>query len=197
MMSRFIFLLFALAGIAFAHPHIFIDATTDVIFNETEFVGVQNSWTFDPIYSQAMFATGDKNGDGKIDESELSFFQKKAIDEFISFSRFNYIGDGTQFYIPKEIQNLKVFLNKENRLVIQFLNAFHIPANSSDYTMIVLVVNDPSNYISITIDMEKAQVKSPSNLEVDYFVDALEGLTQFQNFSKTVKGLYVRYKKSH
>ena len=66
MMSRFIFLLFALAGIAFAHPHIFIDATTDVIFNETEFVGVQNSWTFDPIYSQAMFATGDKNGEGKI-----------------------------------------------------------------------------------------------------------------------------------
>ena len=112
-MSRFIFLLFALAGIAFAHPHIFIDATTDVIFNETEFVGVQNSWTFDPIYSQAMFATGDKNGDGKIDESELSFFEKEGIEircsNFLNERKIAYIHYGrhwSETWKIKEIMNL-------------------------------------------------------------------------------------------
>ena len=63
--------------------------------------------------------------------------------------------------------------------------------------MLVLVVNDPSNYISITIDMEKSTVQSPKEMDVEYFVDALDGLTQFKNFSRQVKGVYVRYKKTN
>ena len=196
-MARLIFFILFAAIALHAHPHIFVDAQASLIFNADEFVGVQNRWEFDLIYSQAMIASADKNQNGHLEKNELDFLEEKNIKPYLAFSRFNYLGDGNQFYNPKEIQNLKASISAEGKLVLEFLNAFHIPGISNDYTMLVLVVNDPSNYISITIDMEKSTVQSPKEMDVEYFVDALDGLTQFKNFSRQVKGVYVRYKKTN
>ena len=196
-MARLISFILTAAIALYAHPHIFVDAQASLIFNADEFVGVQNRWEFDLIYSQAMIASADKNQNGHFEKNELDFLEEKNIKPYLAFSRFNYLGDGNQFYNPKEIQNLKASISAEGKLVLEFLNAFHIPGISNDYTMLVLVVNDPSNYISITIDMEKSTVQSPKEMDVEYFVDALDGLTQFKNFSRQVKGVYVRYKKTN
>ena len=196
-MARLISFILTAAIALHAHPHIFVDAQASLIFNTDEFVGVQNRWEFDLIYSQAMIASADKNQNGHCEKNELDFLEEKNIKPYLAFSRFNYLGDGNQFYNPKEIQNLKASISAEGKLVLEFLNAFHIPGISNDYTMLVLVVNDPSNYISITIDMEKSTVQSPKEMDVEYFVDALDGLTQFKNFSRQVKGVYVRYKKTN
>ena len=196
-MARLIFFILIAAIALHAHPHIFVDAQASLIFNADEFVGVQNRWEFDLIYSQAMIASADKNQNVHFEKNELDFLEEKNIKPYLAFSRFNYLGDGNQFYNPKEIQNLKASISAEGKLVLEFLNAFHIPGISNDYTMLVLVVNDPSNYISITIDMEKSTVQSPKEMDVEYFVDALDGLTQFKNFSRQVKGVYVRYKKTN
>ena len=196
-MARLISFILTAAIALHAHPHIFVDAQASLIFNTDEFVGVQNRWEFDLIYSLAMIASADKNQNGHFEKNELDFLEEKNIKPYLAFSRFNYLGDGNQFYNPKEIQNLKASISAEGKLVLEFLNAFHIPGISNDYTMLVLVVNDPSNYISITIDMEKSTVQSPKEMDVEYFVDALDGLTQFKNFSRQVKGVYVRYKKTN
>ena len=196
-MARLISFILTAAIALHAHPHIFVDAQASLIFNADEFVGVQNRWEFDLIYSQAMIASADKNQNVHFEKNELDFLEEKNIKPYLAFSRFNYLGDGNQFYNPKEIQNLKASISAEGKLVLEFLNAFHIPGISNDYTMLVLVVNDPSNYISITIDMEKSTVQSPKEMDVEYFVDALDGLTQFKNFSRQVKGVYVRYKKTN
>ena len=183
-------------GIAFSHPHVFIHARVDLIFDENEFVGVQNRWEFDLIYSQAMIAAADANGNGTFETDELQLYKNQIVDAATEYSRFNYIGDGTHFFSPKESKNLKASVTKEGKLVVEFLNTFHIPSNPDDYTMLVLAVTDPTNYILITVDMEQSEVHAPDAMAVEYFMDALDGLTQFKNFSGTVKGLYVRYQKA-
>jgi ABC-type uncharacterized transport system substrate-binding protein len=66
-MIRF-FSLFFLLGTTFvaAHPHIFMDAEANLVFNEKGFESVQNRWVFDELYSKAMLETADKNKDGKL-----------------------------------------------------------------------------------------------------------------------------------
>jgi len=183
-------------GCAIAHPHVFIDAKVDMVFDNHEFVGVQNRWEFDLIYSQAMIAAADKNNNGKFETAELKLYEEQIVEAAKEYSRFNYIGDGTHFFSPKEAKNIKASVSAEGKLVVEFLNTFHIPSNPNDYTMLVLAVTDPTNYILITVDMEKSEINAPDAMDVEYFVDALDGLTLFKNFSGNVKGLYVRYQKA-
>lgn len=185
-----------LACSAIAHPHVFIDANVDLVFDENGFVGVKNKWTFDLIYSQAMIAAGDKNGNGIFEDDELPLYREQIVEAARQYSRFNYVGDGTRFYSPKESENLRVSANAEGRLVVEFLNTFRIPAPSGDYAMLVVATTDPTNYILITTDAENAKVEAPQSIDVEYFVDSLEGLTQFKNFSNSVQGIYVRFQKA-
>ncbi len=196
MKKRILVLVCLLAGIASAHPHVFIDATVGLVFNEKGLVGVQNKWVFDLIYSQAMIAAGDKNQNGIFEEDEIPLYREQVVEAAREFSRFNYIGDGSRFFPPSESRNLKVSVNKEGKLVVEFLNVFDIPALSNDYTMLVIAITDPTNYILITTDMEQSEINAPDSIDVEYFVDSLSDLTQFKNFSNSIKGLYVRFKKA-
>lgn len=196
MKKKILIFISLLAGLAVAHPHVFIDATIDLDFDEKGFVGVRNKWVFDLIYSQAMIAAGDKNQNGIFEADELPLYREQVVEAANEFSRFNYIGDDSQFFSPHEAKDLKVSISKEGRLVIEFLNSFDIPALSNDYTMLVVAVTDPTNYILITTDMEQSKINAPDTIDVEYFVDSLSDLTQFKNFSSSVKGLYVRFKKA-
>lgn len=195
MKKKILIFICLLAGIVAAHPHVFIDAAIDLVFDEKGFVGVQNKWVFDLIYSQAMIAAGDKNQNGVFEADELPFYSEQVVEAAREFSRFNYIGDGSQFFPPHEAKDLKVSVSKEGKLVVEFLNSFDIFAISSDYTMLVVAITDPTNYILITTNMEHTKIKAPDTIDVEYFVDSLSDLTQFKNFSSSVKGLYVRFKK--
>lgn len=197
MKKKLLLLICALAGFAFAHPHVFIDATIDLIFDENGFVGVKNKWTFDLIYSQAMIAAGDKNQNGKFEPDELPLYREQIVEAAREYSRFNYVGDGSTFFSPHESRDLAVSIDKNGKLVVEFLNVFRISGTADDYTMLVVAVTDPTNYILITTDMEKSEIKAPDAIDVEYFVDSLSDLTQFKNFSHSVKGLYVRFKKTN
>ena len=78
--------------------------------------------------------------------------------------------------------------------MLDFVSEFSMPVGP-DWTMLVVVVSDPSNYIQMTSDMENAEVDSPATIEVEYFSDALDGLTLFRAFRSEIEGLYLRYKK--
>jgi hypothetical protein len=65
----------------------------------------------------------------------------------------------------------------------------------TDYSMLVIVVADPSNYVQVTADMENADVAAPESMDVEYFSDSLEGLSLFRAFLPYVEGLYLRFKK--
>jgi ABC-type uncharacterized transport system substrate-binding protein len=193
-MIRF-FSLFFLLGTTFvaAHPHIFMDAEANLVFNEKGFESVQNRWVFDELYSKAMLETADKNKDGKFNSEETNELQKIIFPPILKYSYFNYLALGSKFVTPSQISKFTASF-EQGKLVLFFLTVFEIPAGK-DYAMILVVVNDPTNYIQITVDMNKSAVKAPKNLEVEYFVDGLKGMTLFNGFSSQVEGLYIRFRK--
>ncbi|WP_255416847.1 MULTISPECIES: DUF1007 family protein [unclassified Fibrobacter] len=193
MLSRALALFLFAVGVAFAHPHVFLDATVKVLFNETGLTAVRNHWVYDEMYSTAMMASGDKNGDGSITGAELAWFQKTILDPVSTSNYFNYVLNGTKFLGVEKIVNFKASMNN-GRLTLDFDVVFTCPVKD-DYTMIVVVVADPSNYIQVTTDMDVSDVDAPESVDVEFFDDGLDGLTMFRAFQSNVRGLYLRFKK--
>ena len=78
--------------------------------------------------------------------------------------------------------------------MLDFETEFEMPV-TADYTMFVVVVSDPTNYIQMTTDMENADVDAPDAIDVEFFDDGLEGLTMFRSFVFAPQGLFLRFKK--
>ena len=193
MRSKFFLLFFGLcASVAMAHPHVFVDATVKVLFNEKGLSGVQNHWVYDEVYSAATIASVDKDGDGNLSASESEMLKTVVLSEAAKSNYFNYIQSGSEFLKAGKFLSFKASV-KNRRLVLDFVLEFVVPV-ASDYTMLVLVVADPSNYVQVTADMENADVSAPGNIDVEYFSDSLEGLSLFKAFLSYVEGLYLRYK---
>jgi ABC-type uncharacterized transport system substrate-binding protein len=181
------------AQVVFAHPHVFVDAKVQVLFDEKGLSGVQNHWVYDEIYSAATVASVDVNQDGKFSADEGENLKSLILNGIANSNYFNYVQSGSDFLRALSVQNFKASV-KNGRLVLDFKVAFSAPV-VDDYSMLVIVVADPSNYVKVTADMEKADVSAPESIDVEYFSDGLEGLSLFRAFLSDVEGLYLRFKK--
>jgi ABC-type uncharacterized transport system substrate-binding protein len=178
---------------AFAHPHVFVDATIKVVFDPGGFSSIKNHWVFDELYSMAMMSSGDKDENGTITEDENAWFCNTILEPLKGANYYNYVLFETSFLKVQKLKNFKATF-KNNRLILDFETVFSAPVQA-DYSMLVLAVADPSNYIQVTTDMENAEVDGPESIDVDFFNDALSGLTLFRAFRSDIEGLYLRFKK--
>lgn len=176
-----------------AHPHVFADVGVTVLYDASGFSGIKNHWVYDEAYSMAMLSSVDKNGDGKLSPAEQSSLQTAVLNPIEPNNYYNYVLAGSDFLKAAKVRDFKATMVK-GKLVLDFVTVFSKPAGA-DWTMLVVVVADPTNYIQMTSDMENADVDAPKSLEVEYFSDGLDGLTLFKAFRSEIEGLYLRYKK--
>lgn len=91
-------LAFALASFAIcaaphgveAHPHVWVTMKETVLYDKGAITGLQQSWTFDEMYTQTAIEGLDKNGDGKYDREELKELAQVNIDGLKEFDYFTY-----------------------------------------------------------------------------------------------------------
>jgi ABC-type uncharacterized transport system substrate-binding protein len=178
---------------AVAHPHVFVDATVKAVFDQNSLVGIRNHWVYDEIYSAATFASADADGNGQLSEKESEQLKNTVLGPLASKNFYNYVLVETDFYATDGIKNFKAEM-KNGKLVLDFAVLFSIAAKK-DYTMVTIAVDDLTNYIQITTDMESADVDAPDEMDVEFFADDLKGLTMFKAFRTGVQGLYLRFKK--
>jgi ABC-type uncharacterized transport system substrate-binding protein len=103
----FLSALAAAAAPASAHPHVWIEMRSDVVFDEQGQITALNlMWTFDDAYAQMAIDGLDTNGDGVYSTSELEPLTKENIAslkdyEFFTVMRFNgqkqALGEVTEF----------------------------------------------------------------------------------------------------
>ena len=107
--SKIILLLLGLcASVAMAHPHVFVDATVKVLFNEKGLSGVENRWVYDEVYSMATIASVDADGDGKLSAKESDALRPVVFGEASKANYFNYIQCGSEFL---KVEKIRSFLD--------------------------------------------------------------------------------------
>ena len=59
------------SGPSRAHPHVFIDGVTDVVFENGKITGIRQHWTFDDVFSLLLIEDFDANKNRKFDKPEI------------------------------------------------------------------------------------------------------------------------------
>lgn len=56
---------------AFAHPHLWIDVSATVLFDQNSVIGIRFQWTFDEFFSAGVIGEFDKNHNKQFDANEI------------------------------------------------------------------------------------------------------------------------------
>jgi ABC-type uncharacterized transport system substrate-binding protein len=143
----------ALAGIARAHPHVWIDATAGILTGPTqEITGFRHKWTFDEMYS--AFAVGglDANSDGAYSEEELHPLGQTNIEALKNFEYFTFAFLGKDKLPLKEPTPDYRLEYKNKLLTLHFTVPLASPVPRAKFKDFNLAVYDPGMYIALTLD---------------------------------------------
>ena len=138
----------ALASPVLAHPHVWIESTTAIGFDDAGLINAMGiAWTFDEFYSLAAVDGLDKNKDGKYDAAELKELGSTYL---VNLSKYQYFTvlelNGKSFAAGKAEKPIATF--DKGRLTF----AFRLPLSKSvDPKSNTLSFSsfDPTYYIDI------------------------------------------------
>jgi ABC-type uncharacterized transport system substrate-binding protein len=138
----------ALADPAFAHPHVWIEMRSDVVFTEDgKIKGVNLEWSFDDGYTQAALDGLDVNGDGTYSESEIAPLTKENIASLKDYGFFTVMRlDGKQQDIGEVTEFGQIWSNDKLKLHFQVPLKTPLDPRAGEF---VVKVYDPDFFIAI------------------------------------------------
>ena len=81
------------AGTALAHPHVWVDSRSDILFNEAGTIsGIRHAWTFDEMFSAYAIQGLDEDQDGTLTREELQPLAQVNVESLNEFDFFTYLG---------------------------------------------------------------------------------------------------------
>jgi ABC-type uncharacterized transport system substrate-binding protein len=87
---------------AAAHPHVWVNVETTVIYENGKVTGFRHKWAFDDMYTAMAIEGLDKNGDGAYSKEELAELAQVNIDGLKEFGYFTYVKLGSAALKTKE-----------------------------------------------------------------------------------------------
>jgi ABC-type uncharacterized transport system substrate-binding protein len=133
---------------AMAHPHVFVNAKTEILFDaQGRMTHVRHVWQFDPAFSAFATQGLDKNGDGKLSERELAPLAKVNVDSLKEYRFFTWLTVGKQqvkFKFPD-----KYFLRMYDGLLTLFYQ-LPLARPTAPGPKMTLEVYDPEYFVAFT-----------------------------------------------
>ena len=137
-----------LAPAAFAHPHVWIEMRSDVVFGGDGLItGVNIEWTFDDGYTQMALDGLDTNGDGVYGQDELEPLTKENVNSLKDYEYFTVMRvNGAKQAIGEATEFGQIWSN--NKLALHFHLPLKTPADprAGEFTV---KVYDPDFFIAI------------------------------------------------
>jgi len=143
----------AFSGIAFAHPHVFIEDRVAFMFTGDKITAYQQSWKFDEVFSDTLIQQFDTNGDGTFDAAESKSVAKGTLPNLKKFRYFNYVWvDGKDIGVVEPINFTATAKNK----IVTFVFEVKLPKPVDPKTQKLKVeINDREFYVEV--DLAKDQ----------------------------------------
>lgn len=136
------------SGTAMAHPHVWIEMRSDVVFNDDgKIQGVNIIWTFDDGYTQMALDGLDANGDGVYSQSEIEPLTKENMASLKDYEYFTVMRvNGAKQEIGEVAEYGQIWSN--NKLELHFQVPLKTPVDPASGEFIFKVY-DPDFFIAI------------------------------------------------
>jgi ABC-type uncharacterized transport system substrate-binding protein len=131
-----------------AHPHVWIEMQSDVVFTDDGLIkGVNLEWTFDDAYTQMALDGLDADGDGLFSQTELSPLTKENIASLKDYGFFIVMrANGEQQKIGEVTDFGQIWSNNKLTLHLQVPLEKPIDPKAQEFTF---KVYDPEFFIAI------------------------------------------------
>ena len=143
-----------LTATAQAHPHVFVDAKAELVFDGAgNITAVRNIWRFDEAYSAFASQGLDADGDGKLSAKELAPLAKLNVDSMVDYAYFTFItgagGEDIDFGKPTEYW----LQDDGGRLILFFTLPTKAPVKAAGKTR--LEIYDPTFFVAFRMIDDK------------------------------------------
>lgn len=143
---------------AWAHPHVWVTARTELVFNGPVLESVRHVWQFDVAFTSFAIQGLDLDEDGKLSKEELQPLAKVNVESLKEFDFFTFVEGGdfeAEFIDPKEY-----WLDFNNGLLTLFYTLpLKTPVGPGPKGMVVEVY-DPSFFVAFEMVKEDPVIVS-------------------------------------
>lgn len=144
----------AMAVPTLAHPHVWVTASLDLVFNEQgQITAVNHAWSFDPAYAEVAIDGLDTNNDGEYSPEELvplTTDNMAALKDYEYFTVMRVKGEKQPMADAVEATQLYT----DNRLTLYFQLPFKTPIDPKSGE-VMLKVYDPEFFIDFQLTEEE------------------------------------------
>ncbi|WP_230531422.1 DUF1007 family protein [Microvirga roseola] len=137
-----------LASPALAHPHVWVTARAELIYDSSgQVTGVRHAWTFDKGYSAYVTQGLDANSDGKFTPEELKDLAKENTESLVEFDYFTSLkanGKKQDFAPPRDYA-----MSYENEAAT--LTYFLPLKSAATAKTLALEVYDPTYFVAFSL----------------------------------------------
>lgn len=135
-----------------AHPHVWVSARAEVVFNaKGEIAAIRNSWVFDEMYS--TFVTEGQSKDGKrLTREDLAPLAKSNVEDLAPFGYFTYAKATkakAEFGAPTDVSLEE---RDDKRVVLRFTLPLATPASAAKAFSFQLY--DPTYFVAFELEAQ-------------------------------------------
>ena len=146
--------LLAVPGAAQAHPHVWVDAASEIVFDDKQRItAIRHHWRFDEGFSAYALQGLDVDQDGTYSTEELEPLARENVESLKDFGYFTSlsIGDYQAGYSTPTEYYLQLM---DDRLLLHFTLPLAIPVKTNGTA--VLEVGDPEYYVAFSLPSREA-----------------------------------------
>lgn len=144
----------AAAGPASAHPHVFVDARAEFVFDKAgDLTAIRHIWQFDEAFTAFAIQGLDANNDGKLSDAELKPLAKVNVDSLKEYAFFTWLRQGRKSF-PFEQPSEYWLEFHGGRLTLFYTLPLKTPV--AIHGKATLEVFDPEYFVAFTFPEHKA-----------------------------------------
>lgn len=161
------FLLFVFPDASSSHPHVFIQNTLRIIFDQQGLAGVRVRWVFDEFFSSMIADEFDHNHNNKLEKTEILNVKKGAFANLVKFDYFSFIKINGKPFKVTYVRDFSAAL-ASGKLIYGFMIPCHVKATTT-FKEFVISLYDPTYYSRVAFAQERPVIlEGASSFEVRY-----------------------------
>jgi ABC-type uncharacterized transport system substrate-binding protein len=135
------------AGVADAHPHVFIDYAVTLVVSADRVAGVRLAWMFDDLFSGFILQEFDQDRNGALSTAEVQRIEEKHLAEFHKAGYYTTVNVNGKPVTSPAAREFRATVAK-GIVTYEFTLPLGLPLTSA--TALEVLIDDPVYYIAYT-----------------------------------------------